>query len=61
MEKETEVISKYKKFFNSESGWESNLLAIVVLAWLTPILLTYFIIKFGILLPIGRLLGGKKK
>tara|TARA_R110001592_G_scaffold171425_1_gene409769 strand:+ start:608 stop:790 length:183 start_codon:yes stop_codon:yes gene_type:complete len=60
MEKE-KMISRYKKFFNNQGGLESTILAIIVLAWIAPILLTYFILKFGIIIPIGNLLGGRNK
>lgn len=55
------MISRYKKFFNNQGGLESTILAIIVLAWIAPILLTYFILKFGIIIPIGNLLGGRNK
>tara|TARA_R110001632_G_scaffold105752_4_gene215290 strand:- start:12 stop:206 length:195 start_codon:yes stop_codon:yes gene_type:complete len=56
-----EMIEKCEKFFNSKIGWESTILAILILASLAPVLITYFILKFGIVRPIGNLLGGKNK
>ena len=52
--KKQKIMNKYEKFFNNISGWESTILAVIVLTWITPNLLTYFILKFGIILPMAR-------
>jgi len=61
MGKKINTFKRFEKFFGSKSNWESTILVIIVLFWLTPIMVTYFILKFGIIIPIGNLLGGKKK
>ena len=55
------IEEKAKTMFNKEAGFEANALSLITVIWISPILLTYFIFKFGIIKPIKSLFGAKKK
>tara|TARA_R110001606_G_C15006881_1_gene607918 strand:- start:81 stop:263 length:183 start_codon:yes stop_codon:yes gene_type:complete len=60
MEKK-DIKAGFKTVFNKDAGFEANALSIIIIMWLSPILLAYFILKFGIVNPIKSLFGGRKK
>lgn len=53
--------NEIKTMFDKKAGFEANALAVISAIWLSPILVTYFIFKFGIIRPIKSLFGVKKK
>jgi|9_EtaG_2_1085328.scaffolds.fasta_scaffold69458_2 hypothetical protein len=53
--------NKKKEILKEDVGIAANIFGVLALVWLSPLIVAYFIITFGIITPITKLVGKLRK